>query len=100
MPTKIVDDPWFPRRSKYGCTHPEHEPPTMIVIPAGKMLVHECPACGKVTTLRMPISIRLAMPEGVWVTRVRRGGRDIRFEAKVQGGTIAVRSVQSREETR
>jgi len=32
-----------------ACSHPEHDPPGMIVLPAG---VHtwQCPGCGKETT--------------------------------------------------
>ena len=46
MPTDIVDDPLA------GCTDPEHNPPMHITIPAGKMMRHTCPSCGKVTVLR------------------------------------------------
>lgn len=28
------------------CRHPEHNPPSMIVLPAGTH-VYECPACGE-----------------------------------------------------
>lgn len=50
MPTKIVridDVGWY----KDPCTHPNHEPPTHIVIPNGHKLVHTCPRCGEVTEI-------------------------------------------------
>ena len=28
------------------CSHPEHNPPSYIVIPPGKVMVHTCPNCG------------------------------------------------------
>lgn len=28
------------------CTHPEHEPPSHLYVPAGEKYVHKCPACG------------------------------------------------------
>lgn len=46
--TRIVDDPGNYAR----CSNPQHNPPGMIVIPDGKMLIHTCPGCGKVTTVR------------------------------------------------
>ena len=36
------------------CTHPEHNPPTLIHIPPGKKLVWECPACGHKTIIIPP----------------------------------------------
>jgi hypothetical protein len=36
------------------CKHPEHEPPSHICIPQGKVYVHECPACGATTRLMPP----------------------------------------------
>ncbi len=30
------------------CTNPEHNPPTMIVLPPGKH-TYQCPSCGKIT---------------------------------------------------
>lgn len=49
MAYKIVDedDDWH----YHECQHREHNPPRMIVIPAGKKMVHECPACHKKTTI-------------------------------------------------
>jgi len=32
------------------CLSPDHNPPTMIVLPPGKY-IHKCPDCGKTTTL-------------------------------------------------
>lgn len=40
------------------CTHPEHNPPTMLHIPQGKGYKHICPACGKVRIL-MPQQVSL-----------------------------------------
>jgi hypothetical protein len=31
------------------CKDPEHNAPTHIVVPAGKLCVHTCPACKSVT---------------------------------------------------
>lgn len=28
------------------CTHPEHEPPSHLYVPAGEKYIHKCPACG------------------------------------------------------
>jgi hypothetical protein len=36
------------------CRHPEHRPPSHLVIPQGKGYKHVCPACGKVTVLLPP----------------------------------------------
>ena len=36
------------------CLHPEHNPPTHLCIPAGKVYRHVCPACGAVQVLRAP----------------------------------------------
>lgn len=47
----IVEDPDF---KNGGCNHPQHLPPMHIVIPQGKMLNHECPACKHRTTVRPP----------------------------------------------
>jgi hypothetical protein len=33
------------------CRHPEHEPPNMLVIPAGKRYRHVCPGCGRETII-------------------------------------------------
>lgn len=54
MPTKIVNDEERLDRwpSMRGCRNPQHDPPSMIVIPAGHHLEHECPGCGFKTTLR------------------------------------------------
>lgn len=46
MPIEIIDDD-----GESHCMHPDHHPPTMVVIPSGKMLVHTCPFCGKTTAI-------------------------------------------------
>jgi len=55
-PYTVEDDP-TPRPVSYTmrpdtCHHPDHQPPTMIVVPAGKRLVHVCEGCGKRTVIR------------------------------------------------
>lgn len=40
---------FVPEKKKKPCLSPEHEPPSMIVLPAGKH-TYQCPACGKKTT--------------------------------------------------
>ena len=30
------------------CRDPEHNPPTHIMIPSGKKLIHECPRCKQI----------------------------------------------------
>lgn len=47
-PPSYFEDIGAPWSVKPACQHPEHNPPNMIVIPQGKKLVHECPACGEV----------------------------------------------------
>lgn len=34
------------------CNHPEHDPPSHMVIPEGKGYRHVCPGCGRVVVLR------------------------------------------------
>lgn len=53
MSTQIIPDDEF----YIPCTSPEHNPPSMIVIPPGSKLVHTCPRCGEVTTIRPNIVI-------------------------------------------
>lgn len=36
------------------CTSPEHDPPTMIVLPPGEH-TYQCPSCGKITTFTVPL---------------------------------------------
>lgn len=44
------------------CSHPEHRPPSHIVIPAGKKMVHTCPACGATQVIRnKPICFAVPM---------------------------------------
>lgn len=45
--SRLVDDD-KPKR----CLDRAHDPPTHIVIPPGKKLVHTCPSCGKTVTIR------------------------------------------------
>lgn len=33
------------------CNHPQHNPPTHIVVPKGKAYYHYCPACGSKTVI-------------------------------------------------
>jgi hypothetical protein len=37
-----------------ACRHPEHDPPKMIVLPAGAH-TYQCPACGHTTTFHVPL---------------------------------------------
>lgn len=34
------------------CRHPEHEPPSHMLIPPGKQYRHVCPGCGRKTIIR------------------------------------------------
>lgn len=52
MPTRFQDLP-----KDQTCNSPEHDPPSMIVIPPGKKMVHTCPSCGKVTEV-IPAQVR------------------------------------------
>lgn len=45
----LVDDPYYP---KNHCRVVGHNPPNMMVIPAGKIYIHVCPGCGYRVTLR------------------------------------------------
>ena len=36
------------------CKHPEHNPPTHICIPYGKVMVHTCPSCQMVMEIGSP----------------------------------------------
>jgi hypothetical protein len=38
------------------CTHPEHDPPNMIVLEPGEY-TWQCPACGKTVTFTVPLII-------------------------------------------
>lgn len=49
MPTKKIAD--LPARDY--CGHPEHNPPSMIVLEPG-IYEHECPGCKKVMTFTVP----------------------------------------------
>ena len=44
------DDPYYV--VKEPCRDPSHEPPTHLVIPAGKRYRHVCPSCGRVVYVR------------------------------------------------
>ena len=57
MPLRKLPDPepnvwptWTGQ--KKTCHHPEHDPPTMILLEPG-MYEHTCPGCGHVTTFRI-----------------------------------------------
>jgi hypothetical protein len=56
MPLRKLPDPpsdwpvWTAQ--KKTCLHPEHDPPTMILLEPG-MYEHTCPDCGYVTTFRI-----------------------------------------------
>lgn len=52
MLRKIAEPPPPP------CTHPEHKPPTMIVLSPGTY-EHECPSCGNKITFVVPRRPRL-----------------------------------------
>ena len=47
MPLRKIKD--FPK----VCKHPEHNPPTMIVLEVG-VYEYTCPSCGKVTIFTVP----------------------------------------------
>lgn len=48
MSLKKISEPQLP------CLHPEHNPPTMIVLKPGTY-EYTCPACGKKTTFTVPL---------------------------------------------
>jgi hypothetical protein len=56
MPLRKLPDPeqwpsvWT--AEKKTCFHPEHDPPTMILLEPG-LYEHTCPGCGRVTTFRI-----------------------------------------------
>ena len=55
----IVDDPKALTTlvsDNVGCISINHNPPTDIVIPVGKMIIHTCPVCNKVTEVRSNIA--------------------------------------------
>ncbi len=52
MPFKPVDKS-SPKWAEKRCTNPEHNPPTMIVLPPGSH-VWVCPACGHEQTVYVP----------------------------------------------
>jgi hypothetical protein len=39
---------------KAACRHPEHNPPTMIVLEPG-LYEHECPSCGRKVQFTVPL---------------------------------------------
>jgi len=43
-----------PFKTEDRCTHPEHNPPNMIVLQPG-MYTWKCPACGKEQTFTVPL---------------------------------------------
>lgn len=59
----FIDDPldvW----NSYRCKSPEHEPPTAICIPQGKIYRHVCPSCKQISYLR-PGQIYLSATSGI-----------------------------------
>lgn len=46
----IEHEPFKPEEM---CHHPDHHPPTMMLLPPGRH-VWQCPACGKKTELIVP----------------------------------------------
>jgi hypothetical protein len=52
--TIIEDDPDFEKNRP--CRNPQHDPPSLIVIPQGKQMRHTCPGCGKTVVVR-PASV-------------------------------------------
>jgi hypothetical protein len=56
--TEIVDI----SHDKKVCNSPFHHPPTNIVIPPGKKMVHTCDECGEVTEVYNPITYSTAIP--------------------------------------
>lgn len=42
-----------PYEQKKKCNHPEHNPPTMIVLPPGNH-TYQCPVCGEKTHITVP----------------------------------------------
>ncbi|ASV44530.1 hypothetical protein PBI_SCTP2_515 [Salicola phage SCTP-2] len=43
-----IDDKWFEKT----CNHPEHFPPSHIMIPKGMNHKHVCPGCGEAKYIR------------------------------------------------
>lgn len=58
------------------CRHPDHDPPTMIVLPDG-IYEHTCPGCGQKTTFtiqRATWCVKNGGNQGTWSCRGDRGG--------------------------
>jgi hypothetical protein len=54
MPLRKIDDPEHDKWIKQQpCLHPEHNPPTMIVLEPGTY-EHTCPGCGRTITFVVP----------------------------------------------
>lgn len=51
MPEKNKKSGFFDLPDHKRCRHPEHQPPSHMVIPPGKGYRHVCPGCGKVTVI-------------------------------------------------
>ena len=53
---EIVRMPFIKRiehKYDYLCNHPEHNPPSHIVLPSG-IHTYECPVCGHITMVNIP----------------------------------------------
>jgi len=60
MSSIIIDDPAVQKQwasNNVGCHSLEHNPPTHIHIPHGKMMIHTCPQCGKVVEVRSNVAL-------------------------------------------
>lgn len=42
----------WPERKQ--CPHPRHAPPAYISLPSGMSVTHQCPMCGRTTTIHGP----------------------------------------------
>lgn len=62
MPMRRIDEGQTWRMTV--CRDPEHEPPTMIHIPAGEGWEHICATCGKRTIMFTPLA-ELSQPTGL-----------------------------------
>lgn len=52
-----IEDDYIDRYKE--CTHPGHNPPSLLHIPQGKVYVHVCPSCGQSVTLTNCIRYKL-----------------------------------------
>jgi len=54
MPTRKIADMPLPDQWRRVCTHPEHNPPSMMVYQPG-VYEHTCPGCGRRVTFTVPM---------------------------------------------